>query len=110
MLVENYSVLSENELEFDIYGIDPAILNSLRRVILSEVSTLAIEKVLIKNNTSVIPDEVLAHRLGLIPILANPKLLSFYSEGAEIDENNHLKFSLVISDVKEKVQGTVHIT
>lgn len=34
---------------------------------------MAIEKVLIYQNTSLIPDEVLAHRLGLIPIKADPR-------------------------------------
>ncbi len=38
---------------------------------------MAIEKVYIANNTSVIQDEVLAHRLGLIPLRANPNLFKF---------------------------------
>lgn len=38
---------------------------------------MAIEKVLIANNTSVIQDEVLAHRLGLIPINVDPRLFEF---------------------------------
>jgi len=35
---------------------------------------VAIEKVYIVNNTSLIQDEVLAHRLGLIPIKVDPRL------------------------------------
>jgi len=35
---------------------------------------MAIHKVYIYQNTSIIADEVLAHRLGLIPILADPRL------------------------------------
>lgn len=34
---------------------------------------MAIEKVFIMNNTSLIQDEVLAHRLGLLPIKADPR-------------------------------------
>ncbi len=49
-------------------GIDASIANAFRRILLAEVPTLAIEKVYIENNTSVIADEVLAHRLGLIPL------------------------------------------
>lgn len=59
---------SENELEFDIIGITPAIANAFRRIMISEVPSMAIEKVYIYNNTSIIQDEVLAHRIGLIPL------------------------------------------
>lgn len=38
---------------------------------------MAIDKVYIYNNTSVIQDEVLAHRIGLIPLKANPELFKF---------------------------------
>lgn len=40
---------------------------------------MAIEKVLVANNTSVIADEVLAHRLGLIPLKADPRLFDYQS-------------------------------
>ena len=65
--------LSDDELEFDMVGVDAAIANALRRVLLAEVPSMAIEKVFINNNTSIIQDEVLAHRLGLIPIKADPR-------------------------------------
>lgn len=57
-------------LEFDIVGIDTSIANAIRRILIAEIPTIAIEYVYIMNNTSVIQDEVLAHRLGLIPIKA----------------------------------------
>lgn len=44
-----------------------------------QLPTMAIEKVLIANNTSVIQDEVLAHRLGLIPIIVDPRLFEYMS-------------------------------
>lgn len=48
-------------------GIDASLANAFRRILIAEIPTLAIENVYIENNTSVIHDEVLAHRLGLIP-------------------------------------------
>ena len=42
---------------------------------------MAIEKVFIYNNTSIIQDEVLAHRLGLIPIKADPRLFEYRQSG-----------------------------
>jgi DNA-directed RNA polymerase alpha subunit len=70
----------ENELEFDMIGIHPSIANAFRRLMLSDVPTMAIDKVHILNNTSVIQDEVLAHRLGLIPLKADPRLFEMKSD------------------------------
>lgn len=69
--------LSYDVAEFDMIGLDPAIANAIRRVLIAEVPTMAIEKVFIHNNTSIIQDEVLAHRFGLIPIFADPRKFMF---------------------------------
>lgn len=71
----------KNEIEFDLIGIHPFLVNAFRRIMLSEVPSMAIEKVHIINNTSIIQDEVLAHRLGLIPLKADPRLFDFKEEG-----------------------------
>lgn len=42
---------------------------------------MAIEKVFIYNNTSIIQDEILAHRLGLVPIKADPRLFEYRNSG-----------------------------
>uniref|UniRef100_A0A8C0QFB8 DNA-directed RNA polymerases I and III subunit RPAC1 n=2 Tax=Canis lupus familiaris TaxID=9615 RepID=A0A8C0QFB8_CANLF len=81
--------MDENSLEFDMVGIDAAIANAFRRILLAEVPTMAVEKVLVYNNTSIVQDEILAHRLGLIPIHADPRLFEYRNqgddEGTEID-------------------------
>lgn len=53
---------------FSLIGVDAAIANAFRRILLAEVPTLAIDKCFIMDNGSVIADEVLAHRLGLVPL------------------------------------------
>lgn len=62
------------ELELDLIGIGCPIANAYRRIMIAEVPTMAIEHCFIYNNTSVIQDEMLAHRLGLIPLRVNPTL------------------------------------
>ena len=57
--------LEGDTLEFDLIGVDASFATALRRVLIAEVPTMAIEQVYIGDNTSVIPDEVLSHRLGL---------------------------------------------
>lgn len=46
-----------------------------------QVPTMAVEKVLVYNNTSIVQDEILAHRLGLIPIHADPRLFEYRNQG-----------------------------
>lgn len=82
--------MEDMEMEFDLIGIKPAIANAFRRLMLSEVPSMAIEKVYVYNNTSIIQDEVLAHRMGLIPLKADPRLFEYKSDGI----SNNFYYSL----------------
>jgi DNA-directed RNA polymerase subunit D len=58
----------DNILRFLLKGTNHAYANALRRAMIAEVPAMAIEDVIIIENTSVLYDEVVAHRLGLIPL------------------------------------------
>jgi DNA-directed RNA polymerase subunit D len=64
--------LSEEYLEARLKGCSEAFVNALRRTILEDVPTLAIHEVFIFENSSPMFDEVLSHRLGLIPLRTPP--------------------------------------
>ncbi|KAI1088840.1 DNA-directed RNA polymerase [Rostrohypoxylon terebratum] len=61
------------EAQFSLIGVDASIANAFRRILIAEIPTLAIDTVFVHNNTSVVQDEVLAHRLGLIPFTGGKK-------------------------------------
>ncbi len=62
-----------NRLRFIVQGIGAALANSLRRAMMAEVPSMAIEDVVIVENSSSMRDEILAHRLGLIPLRTDLK-------------------------------------
>lgn len=63
-----FSRLDDITARFTLSGTSQPFTNALRRSMIGEVPTLAIDEVRIYDNTSALFDEMLAHRLGLIPI------------------------------------------
>jgi DNA-directed RNA polymerase subunit D len=51
-----------------IRGVDVTYMNALRRLITSEVPCMAIDEIVMIENSSVLQDEIIAHRLGLVPL------------------------------------------
>ena len=76
------TTLSNRSVEFDMVGVDASIANAFRRVMIAEVPSICIEHVYVWDNTSVMQDEVLAHRLGLIPLNVDPGLFDMRESGA----------------------------
>lgn len=72
-------------VDFTLRNVDLALANSLRRTMLAEIPTLAIDLVEVLVNTSVIPDEFLAHRLGLVPLNSKEAEMLNYTRDCDCD-------------------------
>lgn len=59
---------SDEKIVVKLKGIARQYANALRRIAISEVPIMAIDDVVILENSSVMHDEAIAHRLGLIPL------------------------------------------
>ncbi|KAJ3517300.1 hypothetical protein NMY22_g13994 [Coprinellus aureogranulatus] len=62
--------LKKDSVDFVLEDVDLAFANSLRRVMMADLPTVAIDLVQFIENTSVLPDEYIAHRLGLVPLVS----------------------------------------
>jgi DNA-directed RNA polymerase subunit D len=63
-------VLEKNDtnLRIIVRDADVPLMNALRRLALAEVPCMAIEEVVMIENSSILQDEIIAHRLGLTPL------------------------------------------
>ena len=70
--------LSNSEGRFILTDVSAAFANGIRRIMISEVPTLAIDEVNIYENTSVLFDEQISLRLGLIPLKVSSSDLDMF--------------------------------
>jgi DNA-directed RNA polymerase subunit D len=62
----------EREARFLVRGITPAFANGIRRAMVADVPTLSVDTVRVVENSSVMFDEQIGHRLGMVPLSAPP--------------------------------------
>lgn len=94
----------ETRMVLIIEGVDVPFVNALRRICMVEVPSMAIEKVEVIKNDSRIFDEVLAHRLGLVPLTTDLESIVLHSE---CDCDDHCPRCSVSLILKEKGPKTV---
>uniref|UniRef100_A0A7S3R0M6 Plastid-encoded RNA polymerase subunit alpha n=1 Tax=Dunaliella tertiolecta TaxID=3047 RepID=A0A7S3R0M6_DUNTE len=101
--------LSPEYCEFVLSNTDCSMANALRRMMIAEVETIAIDLVEIENNTTVLNDEFLSHRLGLIPLVSNDcKLLKKPFEAT--GEEGEVTDVVLTLDIKCTQDATQYVT
>ena len=63
-------VLEKDDTNFRVIirDADVTLMNALRRIALAEVPSMAIEEVVMIENSAILQDEIISHRLGLTPL------------------------------------------
>ena len=106
--VMKVQILEKNgdSMRFVVDGITASLANTLRRIILTEVPCMAIDDIMIIENDSVLHDEILALRLGLIPLKTD---LDSYNLPEECSCHSELGCQLcravLVLDVEAKKDG-----
>lgn len=96
-----------DSIEFFLKNVDISIVNALRRVIIAEVPTMAIDTITFETNSSILQDEFLAHRIGLVPLNKPLEDIVEYSECTCKDECSRCTSKLTCNITSE---NTVYFT
>jgi DNA-directed RNA polymerase subunit D len=92
------------KLSFLLKDCNTIFANTLRRLIVDEVPTMAVDEVEFRDNSSILYDEVIAHRIGLIPLKTD---LKSYKMIEKPEDRESLKCTLKLV-LKAKGPGIVY--
>jgi DNA-directed RNA polymerase alpha subunit len=100
-----------------LQNVHHSVVNGIRRAVIADLPSMAIEYVLIRENSSVLPDEMISHRLGLVPLMADPRAYEYIDareEARDLDgvydkmsSTNAIFLKLSVENTSEDV-ATVH--
>jgi len=89
----------DTEIKFLLEESNPQFANALRRIMISEIPILTVEYVDFIANNSVLYNELIAHRLGLIPLVFDSKKFHFRDKH---DKGKTCSFCEVVFAINKK--------
>lgn len=101
--------LNESDMRFRLRNVSTSYANALRRIMIAEVPTMAIEFVTIFENTSPLHDEFVSHRLGMVPLYSAAADSFNYPaectcvETSEVCHLCSIKFSLSVKNEDQEI-------
>ena len=93
--------LTDTKIEFLIEQVNTSFVNSLRRILLADIPTLAIHSVEIIKNTSVLENEVIVHRIKQIPIESTTTIIDRKKCRCDDDEKGCEKCTVYLNASKK---------
>ena len=96
----------QKKLSFILKNANAAFANAIRRSAIEEVPVMAIEDIEFRDNSSVLYDEIIAHRLGLIPLTTDLKSYNL-PDKCKCDGKGCAQCQLKLI-LKARGQGTVY--
>ena len=94
---------TDSEIQLVVEGVSEALLNLIRRTITYDVPTFAVEEVYFKENTSVLYDEILAHRIGLVPLKVDASI--FKMKDPKIDITLSVEGPKIVTSADLQTKG-----
>lgn len=85
---------NDNEIRFSLEDSNPQFANALRRVSIGEIPVLSIGTVDFLINDSVLYNEIISHRLGLIPLVFETKDFESKEEDEKGTSSNEVVFAI----------------
>ncbi|XP_055331487.1 DNA-directed RNA polymerases I and III subunit RPAC1-like [Paramacrobiotus metropolitanus] len=96
-------------LEFDVFNVEPFVINALRRALLAEVPSMAPAEIRMQQNSTILSDDMIGHRVGMVPFRADPRCFKFRPADKKPDSLDYgILFELQV-EPKKVARSTRHV-